>query len=250
MKGELTKVIRFIQEYYHDHGLSGCVLGISGGKDSAVVAGLMCKALGSDNVIGLTLPCHSRKDDRVDAKKISDHYGFKLYNIDLTNVFDEMRREFLREIDFSFDDSKNSDINLKPRLRMASCYYMAVLLTEMTGLKYLVVGTSNKCEIYVGYLTKGGDTVCDIAPIANFSVSEVIELGRILDVPEEILKKAPSDGLSGMTDEDKLGIKYSDIEKYMRDGMTGDKDVDMKIIKMHDSSRHKFEIPTYKRDSK
>ena len=246
MREELDKIINFIRDYYNKYNLSGCVLGISGGKDSAVVSALMCKALGSDNVIGLTLPCHSNDSDMIDAKKISDYYGFKLYNIDLSMVYDTFKDEVSKSISFNENDSIDSDINIKPRLRMMSCYYMAALLSRINKKKYLVVGTSNKCEIYVGYFTKGGDSVHDIAPIADLTVSEVLELGELLDVPKDILYKTPSDGLSGLSDEDKLGVKYKDIEMYLNDELL-DEEIKLKIEKLHNSNLHKQNIPTYRK---
>ena len=248
-KKEVDNIVNFIKDYYDRNNLSGCVLGISGGKDSAVVSALMTKAIGKDNVVGLTLPCHSNEMDAIDAKKISDYYGFKLLNIDLTNTFDTFKEEILKLGKYNKEDYLNSDINIKPRLRMASCYYMAALLSSVNKKNYLVVGTSNKCELYVGYFTKGGDNVCDISPIGDYTVSEVIKLGEVLNVPESILYKKPSDGLSNQTDEDKLGVTYSDIEKYMNnESLTSE--VAQKIEKLHHGSRHKFNIPMYKRDIK
>ena len=173
-KDEVKKVIAFIREYYQKNNLGGAILGISGGKDSAIVAGLMVEALGKENVIGVTMPCHSHEEDKSDAKLISDHYGFKLVNFDLTEIFDNFQKEASRMCEYDIKTANNSNINLKPRLRMATLYYLAALYTQMLGKPYLVVGTSNKSELYVGYFTKGGDSVHDIAPIADFTVSEVI----------------------------------------------------------------------------
>lgn len=248
MEYELNRIIKFIRDYYNKYDLSGCVLGISGGKDSAVASALMCKAIGCENVVGLTLPCHSLETDRIDAKKISDYYGFKLYNIDLTGVFDVFKEEVRKEVSFKEEDTLDSDINLKPKLRMASCYYMASLLTSITKKKYLVVGTSNKCELYVGYFTKGGDSVYDISLLGDLTVSEVIKLGELLNVPSDILYKVPSDGLSKMSDEDKMGVSYKEIEEYMYRGYVSNENVSKKIEKMHKGSRHKFNIPMYMKD--
>ena len=247
-KKEIDNIVNYIRDYYEKNNLTGCVLGISGGKDSAVVSALMTKALGSDNVIGLTLPCHSNELDMIDAKMISDYYGFKLLNIDLTSTFDMFKEEILKLGEYNDSDYINSDINLKPRLRMASLYYMAALLSSVNKKNYLVVGTSNKCELYVGYFTKGGDNVCDINPIGEYTVSEVIKIGEELNVPKEVLYKVPSDGLSGVSDEDKLGVTYNDIEGYIN-GELLDKKISNKIEMLHNGSRHKFNNPIYKRNS-
>lgn len=245
---ETNKIIRFIRKYYQDNNLGGCVLGISGGKDSGVVAGLMCEAIGAENVLGLTLPCHSRESDKDMARLVSERFGFKLINIDLTEVNNKFLEEVMKSGNYSQDDLLNSEINIKPRLRMMSCYYMAALMSKITGVGYLVAGTSNKSELFVGYFTKGGDSVHDIALIADLTVSEVIQVGEVLGVPKEVLYKVPDDGLSGMPDEEKLGVKYSEIESYMN-GEKLKEDVYRKIKRLHDNSRHKFYIPTYRKNS-
>lgn len=244
---ETENVIKFIRDYYKDNNLGGAIIGISGGKDSGVVAGLFTKALGSENVIGVTMPCHSKEEDRNDAKLISDYYGFKLVNFDLTDIFDTFKKQVNFLGDFTEEELKNSDINLKPRVRMATLYYLAALYTAVNEKGYLVAGTSNKCELYVGYFTKGGDSVHDISPIADFTVDEVIKIGEVLGVPEKVLYKAPSDGLSGMTDEDKLGVTYKDIATYLENKDELDIDTQNKIKKLHDNNLHKFNIPTYHR---
>ena len=248
-KVECEKVVNFVREYYNKNNLGGAVIGVSGGKDSGVVLAILVRALGKENVVGLTLPCHSLNMDKDLAHLVADHYGVKLYNLDLTNAFDA----FVGAVKDGFEevDDKcliDSNINLKPRLRMASLYYYAAMLSKVMGKPYLVVGTSNKCELFVGYFTKGGDNVHDIATIANFTVSEVIKIGEYLGVPEEVLYRIPSDGLSGMSDEDKLGVKYSEIEQYFNDKNGLSEETRNKIEKLHSNSRHKFNIPTYKED--
>jgi len=244
---ETKKVIEFIRNYYKENNLGGAILGISGGKDSGVVAGLLVEALGKDNVIGVTLPCHSKDEDRIDAKLVSDYYGFKLINFDITNTFDAFKDELKNLGDFNEDELKNSDINIKPRLRMATLYYLAALYSAINNKTYLVAGTSNKCELFVGYFTKGGDNVHDISTIADFTVEEVIKIGEYLKVPDKVLYKKPNDGLSNQTDEDKLGVTYKDIAKYMNNEDL-DEEVRLKIEKLHNNNRHKFNIPTYRRD--
>ena len=247
-KKETEKVIEFIRNYYKENNLKGVILGISGGKDSGVVAGLFAKAIGSENVIGVTMPCHSKEEDRLDAKLISDYYNFELINFDITNTFDAFKEELGYLGNFTLEELKNSDINLKPRLRMATLYYLAALYSSIKGGTYIVAGTSNKCELYVGYFTKGGDSVHDISVLADFTVEEVIEIGKYLKVPEKVLYKKPNDGLSNQTDEDKLGVKYSDIAKYMIDKSLVDEVIKNKIERLHKNNLHKFNIPTYRKD--
>jgi len=244
---ETKNVVEFIRNYYKDNNLGGVILGISGGKDSGVVAGLFVEALGAENVLGVTLPCHSKSEDATDAKLVSDYYGFPLINFDITGVFDSFKDELTNLGDFSESEMSDSDINLKPRLRMSTLYYLAALMSKVKNKTYLVAGTSNKCELYVGYFTKGGDSVHDISPIADFTVDEVIEIGKYLKVPDKVLFKTPNDGLSNQTDEDKLGVKYKDIASYMIDETSVDEETARKIENLHKRNAHKFNIPTYRR---
>ncbi len=240
---EIEKICEFIRDYYQKNNLTGAVLGISGGKDSAVVAALLCKALGPENVYGLSLPCHSKEEDYLDAKLLSDHYGFRLEKFDLTSTYDSFVNEVNRLTGTNNYDNANQ--NLKPRLRMSAVYYFASALST-NGKRYIVVGTSNKSELFVGYFTKGGDSTHDIDIIADFTVSEVIKIGEALGVPEKVLYKAPSDGLSGKTDEDKLGVTYQAIEDYIYEREL-DPDTKAKVKRLHENNLHKFNIPTYRR---
>lgn len=240
-----NEIVEFIRDYFKKNNLKGAVLGISGGKDSGVVAGLMAEAIGPENLVGLTLPCHSKQIDADGAKLVAAKFGFELLNIDLTSTFDAFHKEIEKLGDFSEDELKNSDINIKPRLRMSSVYYMAALLSATKGGTYIVPGTSNACELYVGYFTKGGDSVFDIGPIYNLTVEEVIKVGEVLGVPKEVLYRAPDDGLSGLTDEDKLGVKYKDIASVIRKDRELDEETYQKIDKLHKNSLHKFNIPKY-----
>ena len=248
-KREAENIVKFVRDYYKNNNLGGAVLGVSGGKDSGIVLAILVKALGKENVVGLTLPCHSIKQDKDLAHLVADYYGVKLYNLDLTAAYDAFTsavKDGFGEV--SEECLKDSNINLKPRLRTASVYYYAAMLSKVTGKPYLVAGTSNKCELFVGYFTKGGDNVHDIATIADFTVSEVIKIGEYLNVPKEVLYRTPSDGLSGMSDEDKLGVKYAEIEQYLEDKEKLLPEVRTKIERLHKSTRHKFSIPTYKRE--
>lgn len=241
---EKEKIVEFIRNYFKDNNLGGVVIGISGGKDSGVVAGLFCEAIGSDNVIGITMPCHSNSSDREDAMLVSQKFGFKLINMDLTSVFDCFVDEAKKIDDFTLSDDAN--INLKPRLRMSTLYYIAQMYSKITGRIYVVAGCGNKSEEYVGYFTKGGDSVSDIKVISDFFVDEVIKLGEVLGVPDVVLYKAPSDGLSGQSDEEKLGFSYDDV-KSVALGIEVDENIKNMIEKKHAANRHKFVIPEYKR---
>ena len=134
---------------------------------------------------------------------------------------------------------KEAQINIKPRLRMTTLYGIA------QTLGYLVIGTGNLCEAMVGYTTKWGDNSSDFNPIGNFTVEEVLKIGKYLGVPEKILKKAPSDGLGNQTDEEKMGITYQQITEMIETGNT-DKEAKKEILKRYQNSKHKREaIPIY-----
>lgn len=241
-KKETEKIIDFIRDYYSKNNIKGVVIGISGGKDSAVVAALFSKAIGSENVLGVTMPCNSKDEDRLDAKLISDFYGFELINVDLSNMF----KSFKEEINIDEKYLLDSDINIKPRIRMSTLYYLAAAYSKIKNGTYIVAGTSNKLELYVGYFTKGGDSVSDIRVISDLTVSEVIKIGEYLKVPEKVLYKTPSDGLSGKSDEDKLGVTYADIAKVINDEPV-DEEVKEKILAKHRANAHKFKIATYQK---
>ena len=245
-KTETQRIVSFIQNYFQEQKLGGVVIGISGGKDSAVVAALFAKAIGSDNIIGVTLPCHSKDEDREDAILISQKYEFPLINLDLTSVFDSLEEEAKKIEDFV--ESEDSSINAKPRLRMTALYYLAQMYSKKNQKTYIVAGTGNQCEEYVGYFTKGGDSVSDIKVLSDLTVEEVIKIGEELEVPPKVLYKTPSDGLSGKSDEDKLGVTYEDIAKVIQNQPV-DEEIRNKIELLHKKTHHKFETPTYRKES-
>ena len=236
-----NEMVNFIREYYKKNNLKGAVIGISGGKDSAVVAGLFTKALGSENVIGIWMPCHSKDEDYRNALLVSKTFGFELKEFDLTNIYDLYVNQIKEVNDVSDEELVDSNINIKPRLRMSTLYYYAAMKKG-----YIVPGTSNKCELYVGYFTKGGDNVSDINVLADLTVDEVIKIGEYIGVPDKVIHKAPDDGLSGKTDEEKLGVKYSDIAKVINNEVV-DPEIYVKIKNMHERSAHKFNVATYRR---
>ena len=240
---EKDKIVDFIRNYFSDNNLGGVIIGISGGKDSGVVAGLFSEALGCDNVVGIWLPCHSKESDYDDAKRVCERFNFPLITFDLSNVYDSFKNE-VNKLDVLDEYLIDSDINLKPRLRMSSLYYFAPMYSSMKGKTYVVAGTGNKCEIYVGYYTKGGDGVSDINVLADLTVDEVIKIGEVLGVPEEVLYKTPDDGLSGKSDEEKLGVKYSDITKVINDQEI-DKELEEKIKRLHKNNLHKLHVVKY-----
>lgn len=248
-KKTADEIIKFIRKYYKENNLKGAVIGISGGKDSGVVAGLFTKALGKENVVGVWMPCHSKEEDKKNANILANHFGFVLKEYDLTQNYDNYVEKFKELNDSEESDLIDANINIKPRLRMSTLYYHAAYLSKKNNGVYIVPGTSNKCEIYVGYFTKGGDNVADIQVLGDLTVEEVIAVGEVIGVPKKIIHKAPDDGLSGKTDEEKLGVKYCEIRDVIENN---DKNIPVniknKIDKLHKNNMHKFNTPTYKKE--
>lgn len=244
-----NEIITFIRDFYEKNNIKGVVVGISGGKDSAVVAGLFTKALGKENVTGILMPCHSKEEDKMNALELANHFGFELKEFDLTNIYDNYVEQIIALNNPDINDLVDSNINLKPRLRTATLYYHASYLSKKNKGLYLVAGTSNKCEIYVGYFTKGGDNIADIQLLADLTVDEVIQVGEVIGVPYHIVHKTPDDGLSGLSDEDKLGVKYRDIVDVIEnDGKNTDEKAKQRIYTLHERNAHKFNTPTFKKN--
>ena len=234
---EVQNIEKWILEYVENAHADGVVVGNSGGKDSATVIALATKALGKERVMTVAMPCNSIKTDIEDAKLVSNKFDVPLIEIDLTNTFNTLEKE----IDKNIKPVAEAKINTKPRLRMTTLYYIA------QSLNYLVIGTGNKCEAVVGYTTKWGDNAHDFNPIAEFTVEEVLQIGEYLGVPEKIIKKAPNDGLGGLTDEEKLGVTYKQIAEYIETGKTDEKALEI-IKKKEKLAKHKREpIPVYHR---
>lgn len=242
LEKEADNAIDWIREYVEKTGAKGIVIGNSGGKDSATVLAMTVKAIGKEKVISIAMPCFSKDSDLEDAKLVADTFEVALLKIDLSNTYQQMENEINSQIKQGL--SKESIVNIKPRLRMTTLYAIA------QTLGYLVIGTGNLCEAMVGYTTKWGDNSSDFNPIGNFTVEEVLAIGKYLGVPEKILQKSPSDGLGEQTDEEKMGIKYSEITEMIETGNTNE-NAKNEIIKRYKNSKHKrATVPIYKFERK
>lgn len=234
---EVENIVSWIKNYIEEVGANGVVIGNSGGKDSAVVIALVTTAIGKEKVLTIAMPCNSIDNDLEDAKAVAEKFEVPMLEIELTKVYNELEKTVNKEL--KKEISEEGKINIKPRLRMTTLYSIA------QTLNYLVAGTSNKCEIFVGYTTKWGDSASDFNPIGNYTVEEVLQIGEYLGVPETIIKKAPSDGLETKTDEEKMGVTYKQITEYIETNKT-EKVAMRKIEDMHRKSEHKRKnIPIY-----
>ena len=243
VKNETKKIIEFIKNHFRENKIDGIVMGISGGKDSTIASALFVEALGSKNVVGIAMPCESIQSDEDDAKRVADHLGFKLYRLDLTDTYQVFSKELKKSLNLS--NYKNPSINLKPRLRMSALYYFAQSLSDNSNKTYVVAGTGNKCEITIGYFTKFGDGASDINILADLTVSEILAIGDYLKLPHDLVHKTPSDGLSGMSDEEKLGFTYDEVEEFLQ-GTTQHQTISSYF---KNSSHKRNPIPIYKKNN-
>ena len=240
MENEINLVVDWIKSYVESSGAKGVVIGNSGGKDSAVVIALCVKALGKENVLTIAMPCSSIPQDLEDAKVVADTFGVKMLTVDLSSVYENLCLEI--EGTINSEILPEVSINIRPRLRMITLYTIA------QQHNFLVAGTGNACEQFIGYTTKWGDNASDFNPIAEFTVGEVLEIGKSLGVPDKIINKAPNDGLGLGSDEEKIGVTYKEIEEYITTGKTSNPSSVEKIEKMHKQTEHKRKlIPVYHR---
>ena len=229
--------IAWIRDWFEKNG-KGCnaIIGISGGKDSSVVAALCCKALGKERVFGVLMP---------DGEQCDIDYSHDLCDfLEIDNIVVDIHPAVAgvyESLGGRIEISEQSRINLPPRIRMTTLYAIS---QSKNGR---VANTCNLSEDWVGYSTRYGDSAGDFGPVSRFTVAEVKEIGRYLGLPEKFIEKAPSDGLSGKTDEDKLGFTYAMLDKYIREGVIDDEEKKAKIDRLHIINKFKLEtLPVYK----
>ena len=234
-KEEKERIINFIRDWFNENGSkASAVIGISGGKDSTIASALCVEALGKDRVIGVLMPNGVQKDIE-DALRVVKHLGIRYKVVNINNPYNEMLNALTVNSSFDFEITDALKQNLAPRLRMATLYAVAQGVPE--GGR--VINTCNASEDYVGYSTKFGDSAGDIGPLASYTVSEVIQIGDLLDIPKDLVHKTPSDGLCGKTDEDNLGFTYSVLDKYITTGICEDPKVKENIDRRHRLNLHK-----------
>lgn len=244
------EIVNWIREYFAANGPEcSVVVGISGGKDSSVTAALCVEALGKDRVVGVLMP-DGVQSDIADSQEIVELLGIPNITVNIhagtaglsAAIEEELAKGALGGVTRL---SRDSRINLPPRLRMSTLYAVAQSLPK--GGR--VVNTCNRSEDYIGYSTKFGDAAGDFSPLANLLVHEVIQIGEVLGVPERLTKKTPSDGLSGMSDEDKIGFTYAVLDHYILTGECEDEETRKKIDRMHRLNLHKLQLmPSFQLD--
>ena len=227
--------VKWIRDFFEENG-KGCnaVLGISGGKDSSIVAALCVEALGKDRVIGVLMPNGEQSDIDM-AKLLVNHLGIRHYIINIKDAFDGLDNSI------PFELSQQSRENLAPRIRMSTVYAVS---QSNNGR---VANTCNLSEDWVGYSTRYGDSVGDFSPCSYITVQEMKEIGRLLGLPEILIDKVPSDGLCGQTDEEKLGFTYAELDRYIRTGEIDNPVSKERIDYLHKINKFNLELmPAFK----
>lgn len=225
-----NECVEWIRNFFEENG-KGCnaVVGISGGKDSSVVAALCVEALGRDRVIGVLMPCGVQHDIDM-AQLLVNHLGIKHYIINVKDAVDGLKAQF------PFELSAQSVTNLPPRIRMSTLYAVS---QSHNGR---VANTCNLSEDWVGYSTRYGDAAGDFSPCSHLTVAEVKEIGRLLGLPDVLVDKTPIDGLCGKTDEENLGFTYAELDRYIRTGVIEDEAKKARIDYLHRINQFKLQL--------
>ncbi len=242
-------IVAWIRNWFKENG-DGCnaIIGISGGKDSSVVAALCVEALGKDRVIGILMPNHEQSDIG-DAYKLVNHLDIMHTVINVGQCIDNLSshinalnlRRGKHGTEKPVSMSGQAIINLPPRIRMATLYALS------QSLNGRVANTCNLSEDWVGYSTRYGDSVGDFSPLSMLTTEEVIAIGKVCGLPAELIEKAPADGLCGKTDEDNLGFTYKVLNKYIRTGVCDDDNIRELIDKKHAANLFKLQpMPVFR----
>ena len=229
--------VAWIRRFFAENGADCCaVIGISGGKDSSVVAALCAEALGKDRVVGVLMPRGEQPDIDMSRLLVS-HLGIRSMEINIAAAVDAV----LESLPADLEVSRQTGINLPPRIRMATLYAVS------QSVNGRVANTCNYSEDFVGYSTRYGDMAGDFSPLGSLTVTEVKAIGHALGLPAVLVEKVPSDGLTDKTDEDNLGFTYAALDAYIRTGVCADPEVKAKIARRHQANLFKLQpMPTFR----
>lgn len=232
-----NECVQWVRDFFEQNGKDcNAVVGISGGKDSSIAAAICVEALGKDRVIGVLMPRGEQADIDM-AYLLVNHLGIRHYEINIGAAFDAIKDAIPMEL------SKQSIVNLPPRLRMTTLYAVS------QSVNGRVVNTCNLSEDWVGYSTRYGDSVGDFSPLSHLTVQEIKQIGRAMGLPEELVEKPPIDGLTGLTDEDNLGFTYAVLDRYIRTGEIDDPATKELIDKKHRANMFKLKLmPAFEPD--
>ena len=231
-----NEIVEWIRNWFEQNG-KDCmaVVGISGGKDSSVVAALCVEALGKNRVIGVLMPQGEQSDIEY-SKMLVDFLDITRITCNIEGAVNEVLESFEGVV----SPTPQTTTNLPARIRMATLYAIS------QSVNGRVANTCNLSEDWVGYATKYGDAAGDFSPLSQLTVTEVKAIGRELGLPSELVDKTPTDGLCGKTDEDNLGFTYAELDAYIRDGIEPNEEVKAKIDSMHEKNLFKLQpMPSF-----
>lgn len=231
-----NEIVEWIRNWFEQNG-KDCmaVVGISGGKDSSVVAALCVEALGKNRVIGVLMPQGEQSDIEY-SKMLVDFLDITRITCNIEGAVNEVLESFEGVVSLT----PQTTTNLPARIRMATLYAIS------QSVNGRVANTCNLSEDWVGYATKYGDAAGDFSPLSQLTVTEVKAIGRELGLPSELVDKTPTDGLCGKTDEDNLGFTYAELDAYIRDGIEPNEEVKAKIDSMHEKNLFKLQpMPSF-----
>lgn len=224
--------VNWIRNFFEENG-KGCnaVVGISGGKDSSVVAALCVEALGKDRVVGVLMPCGEQHD--IDCSyQLVNHLGIKHYVVNIKDALEGIKAGIPKELSLT----TQALTNLPPRIRMTTLYAVS------QSCNGRVANTCNLSEDWVGYSTRYGDAAGDFSPLSRLTVQEIKAIGHLLGLPANLVEKTPIDGLCGKTDEDNLGFTYAELDRYIRTGEIEDLAKKELIDRKHRMNLFKLEL--------